>query len=71
MAWIGMVVLFIAKTVAVWGVFIEKGGALSKVLSADIFGLGEVQSCNFAQMFIVSGTMNRCIGAPVHLSVCP
>ena len=36
-------------------IFIQKGGASSKHLSADMFGLEEVESCNLAQMGSISG----------------
>ena len=63
--------LFIAKVVAAWVVFYSERCAVSKGLSADIFGLGEVGSCNLAQMCSMSGAMNECSIASVHLSACP
>ena len=42
MTWVWIVVLFIAKAVNAWHAPLqEKGGASSKGLSVDIFGLGE------------------------------
>ena len=39
MAWVWMDVVFMAKAVAGWGAILQRRGALSKFLSADIFGL--------------------------------
>ena len=46
-----------------------KGDTLSKSWNADIFGFGEVESCNLAKMCIISGAMNECIGTSVCMSM--
>ena len=48
----------------------RKGGALSKGLSADMFGFGEVESCNVAQLCNIPRAVSNCIGVSVHLSIC-
>ena len=64
-------VLHSQRSSCVEWVFCDKGGASSKSLNADIFGLGEVQSCNLVQMCSISGAMNECISISVPHSICP
>ena len=46
MAWIWIGALFIAKTVAAWGTFLQTKGYTS---SADIFGLGGGRKLSFGK----------------------
>ena len=63
-----MVLLFIAKQVAVCVAFVlRKSGALSKSLSGDIFGLGGGRKFQIGKMCSISGAMTKCIGVFVYL----
>ena len=49
MAWIWIVVLFIAKKVPVFSAFLPRKGCFEQNFSVDILGLGKVESYNLAQ----------------------